>query len=260
MILCFVTECPPLCEMETGDSNGEEEEADEWEVAEEQNDPVRCLFCEQISPTMTTAIRHAKERHDFDLGEVRRRFHLDEYGYIKMINYIRLEKPDPSVFKTGTSVFWSDDKYLKPVQNETWLMFDLDELDEILLNGNGTGGGARENGNNIGDTITLTTDQYRKLQGIINELTAQLREKENLLQHASGDIEKMRESFRNLLEQQSEQKTAGGGSKKAAPEEKIAQIREELRHCVSTVAVEDDQGYFNTYSHFGIHHDMLSVS
>ncbi|XP_062563761.1 uncharacterized protein LOC134226789 isoform X2 [Armigeres subalbatus] len=253
-------ECPPLCEMETGDSN-EEEEADEWEIAEEQNDPVRCLFCDQISPTMTTAIRHAKERHEFDLGEIRRRFHLDEYAYIKMINFIRMEKPDPSVFGSGTSIFWSDDKYLKPVENETWLMFDLDELDEILLNGNVNGGGgvgARENGNDIGETITLTTDQYRKLQGIINELTAQLREKENLLQHASGDIEKMKQSFRNLLEQQSEQKMGSAGTKKKAPEEKIAQIREELRHCVSTVAVEDDQGYFNTYSHFGIHHDMLS--
>ncbi|XP_058825042.1 uncharacterized protein LOC131685372 [Topomyia yanbarensis] len=252
-------DCPPLCEMEMGgDSNGEEEEADEWEIAEEQNEPVRCLFCEQISPTMTTAIRHARERHEFDLAEVRRRFHLDEYSYIKMINYIRLEKPDPAVFKSERSVFWLDDKYLKPVENETWLMFDLDELDEILLNGNGTGGdggGVKENGNDIGETITLTTDQYRKLHGIINELTAQLREKENLLQHAASDIEKMKESFRNLLEQQSEQNVAG---KKKCSNDKIAQIREELKHCVSTVAVEDDQSYFNTYSHFGIHHDMLS--
>ncbi|XP_053693656.1 uncharacterized protein LOC128741701 [Sabethes cyaneus] len=248
-------DCPPLCEMETGgDSNGEEEEADEWEVAEEQNDPVRCLFCEQISPTMTTAIRHSRDRHEFDLAEVRRRYHLDEYSYIKMINYIRLEKPDPAVFKTGGSIFWSDDKYLKPVENETWLMFDLDELDEIMLNGNG-GIGTRDNGNEIGETMTLTTDQYRKLHGIINELTAQLREKENLLQHAASDIEKMKESFRNLLEQQNEQTAA---CKKRCSEEKIAIIREELKHCVSVVAAEDDQSYFNTYSHFGIHHDMLS--
>lgn len=246
---------PPLCEMETGgDSNGEDDaDVDEWEVAEEQNDPVRCLFCEQISPTMTVAIRHAKEVHGFDLGEVRRRFQLDEYSYIKMINYIRREGVDAEVFRSGTSAFWTDDKYLKPVENETWLMFDLDELDEILLNGNGVGGGGgpRDNGNDVGDTMTLTTDQYRKLQGIINELTAQLREKENLLQHAASDIEKMKESFRNLLEQQEAKKSR-------APEEKIAKIREELKHCVSTVAVEDDQGYFNTYSHFGIHHDMLS--
>ncbi|XP_058451666.1 protein arginine N-methyltransferase 1 [Malaya genurostris] len=253
-------DCPPLCEMETGgDSNGEEEETEEWEIAEEQNEPVRCLFCEQVSPTMTTAIRHARERHEFDLAQVRRRFHLDEYSYIKMINYIRLEKPDPAVFKNERSVFWLDDKYLKPVENETWLMFDLDELDEldeILLNGNSTdGGSAKENGNDIGETITLTTDQYRKLHGIINELTAQVREKENLLQHAASDIEKMKESFRNLLEQQSELSAAG---KKRDPEEKVAQIREELKHCVSTLSVEDDQSYFNTYSHFGIHHDMLS--
>ncbi|XP_055551161.1 uncharacterized protein LOC129733360 isoform X2 [Wyeomyia smithii] len=248
-------DCPPLCEMETGgDSNGEEEEADEWEVAEEQNDPVRCLFCEQISPTMTVAIRHSRDKHEFDLAEVRRRYHLDEYSYIKMINYIRLEKPDPGVFKTGGNVFWSDDKYLKPVENETWLMFDLDELDEIMLNGNGSDK-ARENGNEIGETMTLTTDQYRKLHGIINELTAQLREKENLLQHAAGDIEKMKESFRNLLEQQNEQTAV---CKKRCSDDKIALIREELKHCVSGVAVEDDQSYFNTYSHFGIHHDMLS--
>lgn len=247
-------ECPPLCNMETGDSNGEEEDAEEWEVAEEQNEPVRCLFCVHISPTMTTAIRHAKDQHQFDLGEVRRRYHLDEYSYIKMINYIRLEKPSPSVFSSGNNIFWSDDKYLKPVENETWLMFDLDELDEILLNGNGNTG-SRENGNDLSETMTLTTDQYRKLQGIINELTAQLREKENLLQHAASDIDKMKQSFRNLLEQQSERNMK---SKKRCPEEQIAQIRDDLKHCVSNVTVEDDQSYFNTYSHFGIHHDILS--
>ncbi|XP_055612692.1 uncharacterized protein LOC129759312 [Uranotaenia lowii] len=241
---------PPLCEMETGDSNGEEDDADEWEVAEEQNEPVKCLFCTQITPTMTTAIRHAKEQHDFDLGEIRRRFHLDEYSYIKMINYIRIEQPEPAIFKKGAVIFWSDDKYLKPVENETWLMFDLDELDEILLNGNSSLG-TKDNGNDIGETMTLTTDQYRKLQGIINDLTAQLREKESLLQHAASDIEKMKESFRNLLENQ-------GDAKGKTRDDKVAQIREELRHCVSTVAVEDDQEYFNTYSHYSIHHDMLS--
>lgn len=29
--------------------------------------------------------------------------------------------------------------------------------------------------------------------------------------------------------------------------------------CVASVHLENDQGYFNTYSHFGIHHEMLSV-
>uniref|UniRef100_A0A182T1P2 type I protein arginine methyltransferase n=1 Tax=Anopheles maculatus TaxID=74869 RepID=A0A182T1P2_9DIPT len=246
------------------DSNGED---DEWEVAEEQNDPVKCLFCETISPTMTIAIRHAKQQHDFDLAGVRRRFHLDEYSYIKMINYIRREKPGPEQFKTatGSSFPWADDKYLKPVANETWLMFDLDELDEIMLN-NGTGGNGvsvmeKENGNDIGDTMTLTTDQYRKLQGIINDLTAQLREKENLLQHAASSIEKMKESFRNVLAEQQQPSADENGKVDddgAGGDKKLEQIKRKLEHCVSSVSVDDDQSYFNTYSHFGIHHDMLS--
>jgi len=31
-------------------------------------------------------------------------------------------------------------------------------------------------------------------------------------------------------------------------------------HCVMNIKLEDDEGYFNTYSHFSIHHEMLSVS
>uniref|UniRef100_A0AAG5CMT7 type I protein arginine methyltransferase n=1 Tax=Anopheles atroparvus TaxID=41427 RepID=A0AAG5CMT7_ANOAO len=252
-------DCPPLCEMDTADSNGEDEE---WEVAEEQNDPVKCLFCDSISPTMTVAIRHAKQQHDFDLAGVRRRYHLDEYSYIKMINYIRREKPSAEQFKVapGSSLPWAHDQYLKPVENETWLMFDLDELDEILLNnGSSTGGngplGEKENGADIGETMTLTTDQYRKLQGIINDLTAQLREKENLLQHAASSMEKMKQSFRNVMEESAPSKEAVKG---AGGDKKLQQIKKKLEHCVSSVSVDDDQGYFNTYSHFGIHHDMLS--
>ncbi|KFB37344.1 hypothetical protein ZHAS_00004637 [Anopheles sinensis] len=253
-------DCPPLCEMDTADSNGED---DEWEVAEEQNEPVKCLFCDSISPTMTVAIRHAKQQHDFDLAGVRRRYHLDEYSYIKMINYIRREKPSAEQFKvahTGSSLPWADDRYLKPVENETWLMFDLDELDEIMLNNGGSNGGngslgEKENGTDIGETMTLTTDQYRKLQGIINDLTAQLREKENLLQHAASSMEKMKQSFRNVMEEPtpSKEKVKGVGG-----DQKLQQIKKKLEHCVSSVSVDDDQGYFNTYSHFGIHHDMLS--
>ena len=31
-------------------------------------------------------------------------------------------------------------------------------------------------------------------------------------------------------------------------------------NCVKDVKLEDDEGYFSTYSHFSIHYDMLSVS
>jgi protein arginine N-methyltransferase 3 len=31
-------------------------------------------------------------------------------------------------------------------------------------------------------------------------------------------------------------------------------------HYIKSVKMEYDEGYFNTYSHFSIHHEMLSVS
>lgn len=31
-------------------------------------------------------------------------------------------------------------------------------------------------------------------------------------------------------------------------------------HCIKAINMEYDEGYFNTYSHFSIHHEMLSVS
>jgi protein arginine N-methyltransferase 3 len=30
--------------------------------------------------------------------------------------------------------------------------------------------------------------------------------------------------------------------------------------CIKAMKLKDDEGYFNTYSHFSIHHEMLSVS
>jgi hypothetical protein len=30
--------------------------------------------------------------------------------------------------------------------------------------------------------------------------------------------------------------------------------------CMQAMKLRDDEGYFNTYSHFSIHHEMLSVS
>lgn len=34
----------------------------------------------------------------------------------------------------------------------------------------------------------------------------------------------------------------------------------DLEKNVSKMNISDDDGYFSTYSHFGIHHEMLSVS
>lgn len=68
----------------------------------------------------------------------------------------------------------------------------------------------------------------------------QLHEKTEALQRALDDMEKMKKLTRTLIDNSE----SGGVSEQ----------------CVGNVRLEDDQGYFSTYSHFGIHHEMLSDS
>lgn len=65
------------------------------------------------------------------------------------------------------------------------------------------------------------------------------------LEQAVEDIEKMKKTFHNLVEK---------------TETKTKQLNSDgtEQECVGNLSLEDDEGYFNSYSHFGIHHDMLS--
>lgn len=61
-----------------------------------------------------------------------------------------------------------------------------------------------------------------------------------LLETAMKDMQKMREVTRTIVE-------SGDTAMKKVP------------HNVTTLPVGCDGEYFNSYSHFGIHHDMLNV-
>lgn len=65
-----------------------------------------------------------------------------------------------------------------------------------------------------------------------------MQEKDEALKRALDDMEKMKKITKNLIDN-----TKSGD----APQ-----------NCVASIRLENDQGYFSTYSHFGIHHEMLS--
>jgi protein arginine N-methyltransferase 3 len=71
----------------------------------------------------------------------------------------------------------------------------------------------------------------------------QVREKDSELKAMNENIEKMQSITQRLV--------ADGGNEadSASP-----------ARCIKDVKMEYDEGYFNTYSHFNIHHEMLSVS
>lgn len=212
---------PGLCN-ENGDNlESDDENEDAWEEMEGESESVVCLFCPKTLETVDSGVSHLKLEHDFDLGKLC----LDQYSYIKMINYIRKVKPTPTpedLKKIDSVLPWDDDSFLQPGEFEAWLTFDIESFgsnsDENKVNQKKT---------STKKTITLTIDEYKEMTNRIDEL-------ENLLQLS-------RNNFRTFLE--NELNSMNGKN-----------------NGTDMVKSDKDESYFSTYSHFGIHYDMLSDS
>lgn len=63
----------------------------EWSDWQESSDGslIFCLFCSQSSVDFPSALGHMLAAHDFDYRAFCRHFHLDYYGQVKLVNYIR---------------------------------------------------------------------------------------------------------------------------------------------------------------------------
>ncbi|XP_055904636.1 protein arginine N-methyltransferase 1 [Eupeodes corollae] len=208
-------------EFEDSDSDNFEDEEDEVEDGE----VTICLFCDSQFPSIEPAIQHLDVSHGIQLGKLKAKFSMDQYSYIKLINYIRREKPSPEEISTAKSIIWNEEKYLKPLDYESWLSYDFDDLaaDEIV--------------NETTETKQISVDEYKKLQDTVKTLTNKIQEYEESLQHAAESVSKMRSAYHRLVDKETVEKE---------------------RNCVSSVPVEADESYFSSYAHFGIHREMLA--
>lgn len=142
-----------------------------------------------------------------------------------MINFIRYKKiSDPSqLFSADGTPLWHNDEFMKPVGDyEPWMSYDFDQL-------------------NSGETAEL--DENAKLLRTIQELKDQLAQ-------ALEDKERMKEAFKHLLSKE----TAADLKDCTGTSSSVRNIKDG----VASVSLENDSGYFESYSHFGIHHSMLS--
>lgn len=142
-----------------------------------------------------------------------------------MINFIRHKKiREPSqLFSPEGSPLWVSDEFLKPEGDyESWMSYDFDQL-------------------NSEETPEL--DEKTKLLNTIQELQDQLAQ-------ALEEKEKMKEAFKHLLSKES--------APPATRKEGCSNGVKKIENGVASVSLENDSGYFESYSHFGIHHSMLS--
>ncbi|KLO06976.1 S-adenosyl-L-methionine-dependent methyltransferase [Schizopora paradoxa] len=126
-------DAPPSSDESSSTGDEDEEGWDDWGSDPEQKQPCPSLFDGTSLPSATEVLKHDKEKHGFDLEGTCKRLRLDFHGQIRLINYIRREKPTPSQAGalTGKEDLFSSDAYLLPaLENDGLLQLVLDEESE----------------------------------------------------------------------------------------------------------------------------------
>ncbi|KAH8382213.1 hypothetical protein KR009_002369, partial [Drosophila setifemur] len=199
------------------DASSEEDEFedidDDDDEMDEGEEPTTCLFCAEVFSSISKAIDHLDAQHNVNLSQLQKKFQMDQYSFIKLVNYIRDTKISAEKLLSTDQALWQDEKYLKPQAYEPWLCYDYE---------------------------VLKTDAV-DAQPSVQELMQLVAEQSKLLQEANENMERMRTGYKELL-----QKVNEDGESKASG------------NAVPRNNPNFDKEYFNSYSHFGIHHEMLS--
>lgn len=124
---------PPDSASESGSSSSTgEDNDDDWNdwVDDDGSNKVPCtsLFDDSKHSTLEEAIEHDRQQHGFDLSALK----LEFYARVRLINYLRKERPSVEAVKalTGKEAFLSDDAYLIPVvQDDPYLSMSVDDGD-----------------------------------------------------------------------------------------------------------------------------------
>ena len=107
----------------SSDSDVSDQEYESWvEVDNGLDMPATCLFCPHKSPSVEGLWAHATDSHNFSVGDLIRRHSLDNFGYIKMVNFVRKNGTGVAELMGMDSVLWGDDEYLKPILEDDALL------------------------------------------------------------------------------------------------------------------------------------------
>lgn len=66
------------------DSDEDIDADDDWNELESDQEPTKCLFCDEICSSIERAIEHLEGVHHIDLSVIKQKFNLDQYSYIKV--------------------------------------------------------------------------------------------------------------------------------------------------------------------------------
>lgn len=84
----FVADTEPVRVENDFDSDEDIDDDDNWDEMEEEQEPTKCLFCNEVNSSIEKAIEHLLHQHHISLSDMKRKFNLEQYSYIKVSNTI----------------------------------------------------------------------------------------------------------------------------------------------------------------------------
>ncbi|XP_034435852.1 protein arginine N-methyltransferase 3 [Hippoglossus hippoglossus] len=208
----------------------EEEDEEQWleEEEEEEESAVSCLFCDRSLSSVPATLQHCTAEHHINLVDVIRKHSLDDYGYIKMINFIRSKKCDASCL-TGLSdgpLPWESEDFLRPVlQDDPLLQTDPEELCD-------------SQGSGVSACPSSGAGSHDALLQRAQAAEERARQSEEALSRAMDDLHKLKLLAQGLVLNAATGRAGNLGT--------VAELRE-----------DEDEAYFGSYGHYGIHEEML---
>ncbi|XP_005109280.2 protein arginine N-methyltransferase 3 [Aplysia californica] len=230
---------PPLlsddseCEVDDDDDGWDDVEDEEMNVLVGD---VVCLFCSRVMGSVDLLLKHLREDHCFDLVAICWKYSVDSIDYIRLINYIRKQKPSPEDvaegFKCG-GVLWSSDEYMKTEDSsDLMLLFDIESAQTVDPQSPDMSDVSES------EVIAALTQRLRKADEAQTILKTEL-------ERAVGDIERLRLSGQQFVMRMNTKDSAGDerDNSKSADH--------------SNSHLQEEDGYFASYTHHDIHLTML---
>uniref|UniRef100_A0A8C3B133 type I protein arginine methyltransferase n=1 Tax=Cyclopterus lumpus TaxID=8103 RepID=A0A8C3B133_CYCLU len=218
-------EMPELSDCDDDDDVDNDE--DLWQWAEEDEEDSRPANVTLLSSVPAT-LQHCAADHQVNLVEIIKKHHLDDYGYIKMINFIRSTKCDASGL-TGlpdAPLPWESEDFLRPVlQDDPLLQTDPEELCEDL---------------SLSVCPSFRAESHDALQQRAQAAEERASTSEQALARAMDDLHKLKLLAQGLVLNAE----AGRPGNSSA----VAELRE-----------DEDEAYFSSYGHYSIHEEINLV-
>ncbi|KAK7401372.1 hypothetical protein VNO78_12794 [Psophocarpus tetragonolobus] len=255
---------------EEGDSEDEEEEVwDDWEGEEgERESEFVCLFCDSQYGSCGSLFEHCASFHHFDFHTVRNALNLDFYGSFKLINFIRTRVAENRCWSCGLScqsyrdlqnhlhdvvncneikTLWNDDRYLIPFMQDDSLLYSFGECDE----------------EGEDEQITPMDEDFIKnmmdiKESVCDELDAVKKmvvdDGKHEIASISNDHLNRASSSKELINGKDPREHVSCSGKDQEEGHLMINSQNHIAKHIKQV----NEGYFGSYSSFGIHREMLS--